>query len=132
MKELDVDRLMRAYSHIKSFRDNLPEGYRVSETYVKEYHERLETLKEMGFEIDEFKIPDDKVAHQVYKSKPFLFASQIRRGAPRETVEYSKERSVERALFMIKLQAVLNYLGLYLQEPERQIGFRKQSNLKIG
>ena len=56
------DKIARAYARLMALKDNLPEDYKVPETYVVEYHGALKHLKELGFDLEEFKIPRDKVS----------------------------------------------------------------------
>lgn len=125
MKELDGDKLMRGYVRLSSLRDRLPEGHDVSETYALEYHEIVESLERMGFDLKEFKIPSDKIAPHVDRFQPpARFATQkpFSNSGFIETV--SKERFVERAFFLLKIEAFIKYLDLLLKEEPRKIGFK--------
>ena len=117
MAEFDADKLMRAYAGLASLRKSLPDdAFYVTETYVKEYHGKLESLNSIGFDIEEFKIPVHWIAQRVAWSN----------GLTGE-VGYYDERMVEKVLFMTKLEAVLTYVDLCLKNPPRQMGFQQPS-----
>lgn len=112
----DDDRLARAYARLQGLKENLPNSPSLPERYVREYHEALDHLSSIGRDIDEFKVrPEDVVPR---------LAGMSRSGQPR----YTQEKSVDRAILLSKLQAVITYFELSVSdaapEPRRSIGFR--------
>lgn len=117
MPDNTEDKIARAYARLVSLKDNLPE-WQVPETYAIEYHEALKHLEDLGFDIGEFKIPASMV-------KPIVTGGNY----ITHEVRYSDDRFVERAYFKTKLDAVIGYFALRVQqrsgpEPQREIGFR--------
>ena len=111
------DKIARAYSRIDALKNSLKDCALIKETYVREYHEALQHLADIGFDIKEFMIPQSAV-------------SRIQVGGNYLTreVTYSDERYVEGALFMSKLNAVLTYFQFRRSKEEEKekpnIGFR--------
>ncbi|HXF48283.1 MAG TPA: hypothetical protein VNL73_02510 [Verrucomicrobiae bacterium] len=117
MKEFDFDKLRRAQARLLSHRQNLPEGFYVPEAYVPEYHGALKHLEDLDLDVDEFKIPEDAI---------LILKQSLGFNMDTGQEHYSTRRVVERSFFMIKLDAVLNYLGLLLREEPRKPGFQKE------
>ena len=109
------DRIARAYSRLRALRKNTPDQYYVDEEYVRQYHESLQHLAEVGFDIAEFEIPDDWIKRRVASSGP--------RG-----IRYRKVREAVRSKFLSKLDAVLEYFAFTIspvsdKTPREEIGF---------
>jgi hypothetical protein len=100
------DKVKRAFVRLKTIRDNIPMDLDVYEPLVHEYSEALRDLSDVGYDIEEFEIPQQWFDRRV---------------VARSTVKtvYAKHRSVNRALFLTKLDAVLGYFSL----AREQIGF---------
>jgi hypothetical protein len=89
---------------------------RFHEKYVREYHDGLHHLVDMGFDVEEFKVPAEEVNRQVASSDP-------------DEKRYGGARYVDRELFMAKLDAVLTYFELKMVkpgEPKWEIGFSRR------
>ena len=113
------DNIARAYARLVSLKSNLP-GDPVPETHVIEYHEALKHLEDLAFDIGEFKIPSSMV-------KPIVTGGNYITGE----VRYSDDKFVAHAYFKTKLDAVIGYFELKVQqrsnpESQREIGFRGQ------
>jgi len=100
------DKLARAYARLSALRENIPKGNMVDGLYLREYHEALKHLEELGFDVAEFKVPDRLVRYT------FLFVGGS---------------MVERALLLSKLDAVLAYFELVTQKAPASIGFKRPS-----
>ncbi len=99
------DELARAYARLRGLKDNVPKQHYVGEHYLREYHSALQRLEDLGFDIEEFRLP----------RKPYIrFLPAIR-------------PAVERSLFLSRLDAVLTYFELASQKPPAIIGFRPPS-----
>jgi hypothetical protein len=92
------DKIRRALVRIRSVRENLPSHHNIEETHVQEYSAALRHLEEAGYDIAEFGVPEAWLAHRVIMT------------GPRGTVR-AKTRSVERSLFLTKIDAVLGYFA---------------------
>jgi hypothetical protein len=105
------DALLRAYSRIRSLRQNLPDW--VSEKYVREYHDVLVALESLGIDVEEFRIPPSDVAPKVASVS-----------YPDGSKTYTDEKYVEKQLMLTKLDAILGYFELMSADRPKQIGFR--------
>ena len=110
---MDRDKLSRAYVRLNSIRKNLPDDLYIGELLVREYSAALQHLEGLGFDVEEFSIPEDWLKRQVRSKQPFG-------GGP--VVKYADERTVLRTLFVTKLDAVLEYFTV--SETKAPIGFR--------
>jgi hypothetical protein len=99
------DKIARAYSRLAALRKNTSDkSFYVDEDHVRQYHEALQHLTDLGFDIEEFRIPDEWLKHRAVSSVPA-------RGGGRH-VRYAKEREAETRKFLSKLDAVLEYFSL--------------------
>lgn len=112
----ESDKLARAYARLRALRDNLPTHYRVKEPYVREYHEALNHLEGLGFDVEEFRVPKDMLAR-------VPIPTNIMTG---ET-KYGEDLKVERTFLLSKLDAVLAYFELVTRKVPTNIGFRPPS-----
>lgn len=99
------DRLARAYVHLRALRDNIPDYRWIEEVYVKQYHEALGRLEEIGYDVAEFKV-----------SQGHLKSRTI--GSGRQTLY------IDRPLLLSKMDAVLTYFDLATQQADVRIGFK--------
>jgi hypothetical protein len=113
------DKLQRAYARLTALRGALEaerkELVQFPEKFVREYHGALHHLAESGYDVDEFKIPDEEV-------RPRVISSDM---AGHD--EYSADRWVDRGLIMAKLGAILAYFELKNARPKSQLGFHGQT-----
>jgi hypothetical protein len=114
--EVEVtEMLSRAYARLTSLQqlltNNLRGGF-VAEPYVSEYHSALGQLEEAGYDLDDFRIPSSAVKRRAISSN-YLTGK----------IDYAVDREVEHGIFLMKLQAVLNYFSLVNPPSERRIGF---------
>jgi hypothetical protein len=114
------DELARAYAMLSSLRKNVAQIDAVSERYVREFHSALDKLG--GVEIDtyEFRIPYSELQPKI--------TSRSRGGNGVERISYSKEKYVEKAYLLTKIDAVLGYFKIITSEKPRRMGFSKPSN----
>ena len=114
-KTEEQDKLLKAYSRLTSIQklltSNIRGGY-VTEQYVVEYHSALDQVEEAGFDLTDFRLP---IAALERRSTGGNYLTG-------ETY-YSQYREVEHGLFLMKVQAVLDYFTLATQSPRRSIGF---------
>ena len=94
------DKLRRAYARIRAIRNNVPNPPNVVVQFgqIEDYHQALQHLKDLGENIEEFKVPENQIER-----------------SPVSGLLY-----VDRALFLAKVDSVLNYFD----EPDRPIGFK--------
>jgi hypothetical protein len=108
------DKITRAYSRLVALRKNTPEQVYVDEEWVGQYQQALQHLADLGFDIDEFKIPEQWLKNRVAVSGP---------GRTR----YRKEREVHTSKFLSKLDAAVEYFSISTSTPEgvprKVIGF---------
>jgi hypothetical protein len=100
------DKVRRAFERINSIRQNLPEGH-IDEPFVQEYSDALHDLRDAGCDIKQFEIPQDWFERRAVGSSPYT------------PTTYAKHRSVNRDLFLTKLDAVLGYFA----RSKEKIGF---------
>ena len=110
-----TDKLNRAIARITGLRQNVPNG-KVKESFVVEYHEALSHLKELGLDIEEFRIPEKEI-------QPRPLATQSISGP----IEYGNQKYVDNNFFGAKLDAALGYLGRLLDKPQERMGFKPTS-----
>jgi hypothetical protein len=88
----------------------------VEEIYVKEYHSVLDKLKKIGIETVEFRVDDSLVKQRNTGGwKDF--------GSGETHTSYSKEKYVERAFLLTKIDTVLGYFEILTSEKPKSIGF---------
>ncbi len=101
------DKVRRAFERISSIRQNLPErDDHVEEPFVQEYSDALHQLHDVGYDIKEFAIPEQWFELRVV-------------GRSDAGIVNAKCRSVNRALFLTKLDALLGYFS----HSREKIGF---------
>ena len=112
------DELIRAYTALKSLRENIGQvtDYSVPETYVLEFHSVLDKLESIGIGVSEYRIPDSAV-------NPKITASWF--NGERSRHSYSDEKYVERLLMLTKLDSIIGYFEIITSEKPRKIGFSK-------
>ena len=115
MVENKQDALIRAYAMLSSLRKNIEQLSGVEEKYVNEFHIVLDKLEKIDISVSEFRISDSEVQPRVTMTK---FGSG---GAEHS---YSDEKYVDKALILVKLDALLNYFEIITAEKPRKIGFR--------
>jgi hypothetical protein len=108
----NVDILRRAYSRLLALKQNLPKSSSVEEKYVREYHAIIDSLEKEGFELTEFKISVSEVRNRV-TSYNYLSGEKM----------YSDKRYVEKSFFASKLDALLGYFTLTIDDKKPSIGF---------
>lgn len=118
---MDQDKILRAYTRLKSLKDNLPQTYDVHEKYIQEYHEIVDLLtEETGNSLNEFKVPDKELERKITSMWPSIPYTGQKAGK-----RYSKERRCERDVLLTKLDALLSYFEFkYLSERRTEIGFK--------
>ena len=108
----DRDTVRRAYLSLIALRDEV-EHFRpedeVREAYVNQYHDQIQRLERLGYELSEFRVRPDELTAEPY-------STSYMRNAPMRT----PPRSVEFGIFITRLMALL----MYLAPDERPIGFR--------
>jgi hypothetical protein len=107
MKEETPDQL-------KSLKDNLPQGVRVNEKYVVEYHmilDRAERTLRTSFA--DYRVPPSEL-------NPFARSGN----ALLETVNYTAEKFCERNFLMFKIDGALAVLQERTSVQKSKVGFR--------
>lgn len=108
---MDPVKVAQAYALLTSLRDNLPKDFTIEEKYVEQFHAVLETLeRESSHKLDSFRVPASEVRHRL-EGKNDLTGDRF----------YSDNPECERAFFVMKLDAVLNFFSI--QEKGKTIGF---------
>ncbi len=107
------DVLRRAYATLLSLKKNLPDHVYIHEKYVHEFHRILRSLEEQDFSLEEFRIPAAEVRKRL---------ASINAMTGEET--YSDDNSVERPIFMTKLDALLGYFSIVVDDRKPTIGFK--------
>lgn len=112
---MDSDKILRIYTRLRALKEHLPGSSQLHQKYVDEYHSLIKELSDAtGEELDEFSIATQEI-------KPKLVAVGIAGGVK----HYSKDAYCERALLLMKMDALLSYFNIkYLSKEERKIGFR--------
>ncbi len=110
----EVDKLRRAFSTLTSLKQNvLEEGHHLHERYVTEYHRVVDGLEKQGMDLTEFKIPQSEL-------KPILASYN---GLSGEST-YSDDNYVQKTFFLMKLDALLGYFSLTIDDKKPHIGFK--------
>lgn len=112
---MDTDKILRAYTRLKSLREKMPPkgAFYINERFVKEYHEIISSLEqETGFSLDEFKIPSEDM------EKAWV-------GSSGERDYYTKDYTCNIEIFLSKMDALLSYFELrFLSNEKPDIGFK--------
>jgi len=117
MTKDNQDTLARAYAMLSSLRKNIDQlTLNVPETYVREFHTVLDSLEGIGIKVSEFRIPDSEV-------KPTKIPGGIHRFDEGESIRYSKEKYVDRAFILTKIDAILGYFEIINSEKPKKLGF---------
>ena len=119
MEKSKQDVLTRAYAMLSSLRKNIAQLSGVEEKYVNEFHIVLDKLEKIDISVSEFRIPDSMV-------KPKVTMSHITRGGAEHI--YSDEKYVDKALILVKLDAILGYFEIITAEKPRKIGYHTPDN----
>lgn len=109
------DVLARAYATLSALRknvDNILPGS-VSEIYVREFHNVLDKLGNIGIDLSEFRIPSSEI-------KPHVTA--ISWGNEGKETRYSEEKYVDKPLILTKIDAILSYFEITMSQ-KPSIGF---------
>ena len=111
----DQEKVNRALVRIAAMRDNLkaePDHERkFDERHVADFHHALDHLEQAGFDVAEFRVPDERLEHEF-------------RGSNAEREFWSKERYIDRTMFMMRIESVLMLFDLSAQtERKHPIGF---------
>ena len=124
--ENHTDEFVRAYAQLTALKENVPKDRDyVDEHYVQEYHKALGHLGQLGFDVEEFEIPRqwmEPITHLVPEGNDYnpatyglMMASPITHQVPEgdgyRTINTGRSQ-VERAKFMMRLDAVLTYFRL--------------------
>ena len=117
MVENKQDILARAYAMLSALRKNIDQIDAVSERYVREFHSALDKLGGVGIDTYEFRISYSELQPKI--------TSRGRGGNGVERISYSKEKYVEKAYLLTKIDAVLGYFEIITSEKPRRIGFPK-------
>lgn len=105
------DKIKRAFARLSSIRKNLPDSFEIDEPLAKEYAAALSHLEVLGFDVEEFKIPED-----------WMYRPWVNHNPMTGQTTYAKRRVLKRALFVTKLDAVLGYFTT--TDSKETIGFR--------
>jgi hypothetical protein len=105
------DKIKRAFARLSSIRRNLPDTVAIDEPLAKEYAAALLHLEELGFDVEEFKIPED-----------WMYHPWVNHNSMTGKTTYSERRVLKRSLFVMKLDAVLGYFTTTASKDT--IGFR--------
>lgn len=128
MNRLDISRV---FQNLEAFRNRLPNHQQVSATYVDWYHKVLEPLADIGDMEDVVETNRVSAQEMISLKLPNETTSSLTRHPIKKVLitaereNYRERFVVDRALLLMKVDAVLGVLSLYLQEPEKKIGFRK-------
>ena len=96
-----ADMQRRALAKLSSLRANVSKlGGLVEETYVREFHASLDSLENLGIDFSDFRIPDSEL-------NPRVLSTSYRGGGAVHS--YSREKYVQEAFLLTKLDAVIDY-----------------------
>jgi hypothetical protein len=116
--EATTSKTARAYTRLAALKQNLPNTAYIEEDFVHEYRGALQHLSELGFDVEEFGIPEAWLERRAVGSVP--------EGEGHRTI-YSETRQMDRAKLLVKLDSLLNYFSLASSnsstEQRRPIGF---------
>ena len=106
-----TNEIAKSFANLNALKNNLPEG-RINEKYVTLFHDEIRRLTDFGFDgLDEFKIPDEEINYRC-----------ISRNYKTGNRNYSKERFVDKNIFLIKLDAMLTFFQIKTNGIE--VGFK--------
>ncbi len=123
-KIVDTDKLLRCLAFLTALRqntsvDSIREYADLTTSHVNEFHTILSTISSIGIDVSEFFIPDQEV-------KPTVTPSPVDNATGRATgsATYSEEKYVRKSIFLAKLDAIINYLNMLLEDKPRKTGFQ--------
>ena len=106
------EELLKIYAQLRAMNDNLPQKVYSKEHFVGDQHTALNRLEKLGFQVGEFRIPEEQLLRRLTSSN-YLTGEET----------YSEKRSVEREFMSYKLQALLGYFTLTTDDRKSTIGF---------
>jgi hypothetical protein len=103
--------LKKAFTTLDALKQNIPndDDYVLDEKYANMFNKELDRLINLGFDVNEFKIPEQDIKQ--------IELSRHRSGK----IDYTDEKYVDKKLFLIKLDSILAYFSI--MDPENKIGF---------
>jgi hypothetical protein len=111
LDEVTIDRMRRAVARLHGLRPQVAEEARrslyVDERLIREYHGALDLLSAIGYDVTEFRVPDDEIQRQVSSSN-YLTGAKT----------YTETRSATGTLALAKVDAALEYFRLSLKNAE--------------
>jgi hypothetical protein len=113
-----MDEIAKAYTLLSSIKANAPKNFAVDQSWVNDFHSALDQVeKATGLSLQEFRIPHAEL-HRETSGGNYLTGE----------THYSGRTVIERARFMLKVDAVLGYFSLQKDRPTKgQIGFTKSA-----
>jgi hypothetical protein len=109
LDERTRDRVQRSYARLTALRPQIAQesrnSYYVDERLIQEYHAALQPLREIGFDIDEFLVPESDIRHQVSSSN-YLTNEK----------HYTQGRSTVGTLVTAKIDAAITYFEMTLSD----------------
>ena len=125
MEKNSQDELIRAYTTIKSLRNNIEKiaNVNIEESYVKEYHIALKRITDIGIDVIEYCIPISEI-------KPIQEARfvTVRPGESIPKGSNTKEKYVKKPYFLTKIDAIIGYVEILISEKPKRMGFRKSED----
>lgn len=112
---MNIVALYEAYSRLDGFRRNVPEnGIHIKENYVVQYHQIVDLLESVsGKQLQNFRVPPNELER--------LMATY---NTETEQATYTNERYCERAMLLMKVDALLTFFAMQTNTSEkRPIGF---------
>lgn len=112
---MNIDNVYEAYSRLDGFRKNIPEDKNhIKENYVVQYHQIVDLLESVSEKkLQNFKVPPNELER--------LMATY---NTETGQATYTDERYCERAMLLIKVDALLTYFAMMTNTaPKRPIGF---------
>jgi len=108
----------KVYATLLSLKNNIP-NWSVEEKYAYNFNESLDKLKNLGIDIDEFKISNSEIKREVS-------CINVDYLNDKSNVSYTEERYVDHNYFMLQIDKVLTFLQSILQvePPEEKIWFK--------
>lgn len=112
---MNIDDVYEAYSRLDGFRKNIPEDRNhIKENYVGQYHQIVDLLESVsGKKLQNFRVPPNE-----FERLMATYDSET------EQATYTDERYCERAMLLMKVDALLTYFAMITNSaPKRPIGF---------
>ena len=123
MEKNSQDELIRAYTTLKSLRNNIEnmEKSNIEQSYVDDFHTALKRITDIGIDVIEYCIPVSEI-NPIEEARIVT----VRPGELIPKGSYTKEKYVKKPYILTKIDSIIGYLEILISERPKSMGFNTQ------